>query len=118
MAAYRGLIRRWPMDPSVHSDLGNVLAHTGDLAGAIAEYNEVIRLNVRLSPNDGEAHANLAKILATGPDGVRDGKKAVEYASRACELSLWKEPRYIGILATAYAGPGTSPRRLSTRRRP
>jgi tetratricopeptide (TPR) repeat protein len=102
VAAYRGLVRRWPLDPKVRLEVGNVLGHAGDLGGAIVEYNAAILR----SPNDAEAHNTLAKVLAAGPDAVRAGKKAVEHASRACELSLWKEPRYIGILAAAYAEAG------------
>ncbi|MBW2174340.1 MAG: hypothetical protein JRF64_06815 [Deltaproteobacteria bacterium] len=34
---------------------------------------------------------------------VRDGAKAVEEATKANELTNWKNARYIGTLAAAYA---------------
>ncbi|HVK10136.1 MAG TPA: hypothetical protein VM597_15315, partial [Gemmataceae bacterium] len=43
---------------------------------------------------------------AVGPDGVRDGKRAVEHATRACELSNWVRPDCLDTLAAAYAATG------------
>ena len=37
---------------------------------------------------------------------MRDGKQAVVYATRACELSEWKNPICISTLATAHAAAG------------
>jgi hypothetical protein len=37
---------------------------------------------------------------------MRDGERAVEYATRACELSGWNEPSYLQGLAAAYAESG------------
>jgi hypothetical protein len=48
----------------------------------------------------------LAYLAAAGPDGVRDGKRAVEYAARACELSGRKDPDHIDTLAAAYGEAG------------
>src|SRR5262249_19208480 len=48
----------------------------------------------------------LAWLWATGPDGVRDGKRAVEAATRACELTDWKENEFLDTLAAAYAEVG------------
>ena len=36
----------------------------------------------------------------------RNGKKAVEYATKACELSKWKRPNSFDPLAAAYAEAG------------
>jgi hypothetical protein len=47
---------------------------------------------------------NLAWLLAECPDHpLRDGKKAVEFATRACRLSAWKDSYYLGTLGAAYA---------------
>ena len=49
----------------------------------------------------------LARIRATCPDGIwRDGKGAVEFATRACELTAWKETSSLDMLAAAYAETG------------
>ena len=37
---------------------------------------------------------------------VRDGKKAVEHARKACELTDWKLATHLGTLAAAYAQAG------------
>ena len=63
---------------------------------AIADYNEAIRID----PGDAEAYRDRARLLATCPDrGLRDAKLAVLSATKACELTRWKETaraRYSG----------------------
>ena len=50
---------------------------------------------------------NRAWLWATCPDAkCRDGKRAVESATRACELSEWKFAVFIDALAAAYAEAG------------
>jgi tetratricopeptide (TPR) repeat protein len=85
-----------------HFNLGLALQLVGDLDGAIQAFQSAIRIDAR----NAEAPATLAWILAAGPDGVRDGKRAVEYATRACELSAWGNPNHVAILAAAYAEAG------------
>jgi hypothetical protein len=49
----------------------------------------------------------LAWLLATCPDEkCRDGKKAVESALRACELTNWEVAGIIDTIAAAYAEAG------------
>ncbi len=55
-----------------------------------------------------EEHAgilnNLAWVLATSPkDEIRDGKKAIEFATRSCELTEYKAAHILSTLAAAYA---------------
>jgi tetratricopeptide (TPR) repeat protein len=53
------------------------------------------------------AHNNLAWLLAIAPQAeLRDGKKAVKHATRACELTSWKEAYCLGTLAAGYAEIG------------
>ena len=62
---------------------------------------------VQLNPQNAMAYNNLAWLLATGPQAVhRDGKKAVEYATKACELSEWKSSGNVDTLAAACAEAG------------
>jgi tetratricopeptide (TPR) repeat protein len=62
---------------------------------------------VELDPSSASAYNNLAWILATGPDAsVRDGAEAVHYATRACELTDWKDPGNLDTLAAAHAEAG------------
>jgi tetratricopeptide (TPR) repeat protein len=102
IAAFREAIRLDAKFAYKHRDRGNALGAEGDLDGAIAAYREAIKAD----PKDDSGHNSLAWLLAVGPDGVRDGNRAVEHATRACELSNWKEPNYIDTLAAAYAEAG------------
>jgi hypothetical protein len=46
-------------------------------------------------------------MLATYPkDGIRNGRKAVEMALRACELTQWERGAYLDTLAASYAESG------------
>jgi tetratricopeptide (TPR) repeat protein len=61
-----------------------------------------------LKPVDyAEAMNSLAWCRSTFAKSIlRDGKKAVEEATKACELSHWKNSSYIDTLAAAYAETG------------
>jgi tetratricopeptide (TPR) repeat protein len=60
-----------------------------------------------LKPEDTGVLNNLAWLLATSPDdAIRDGKRAIELARKACELTEWKEAHIISTLAAGYAESG------------
>jgi tetratricopeptide (TPR) repeat protein len=49
----------------------------------------------------------VAWALATSPqDELRDGKRAIELATKACELTKFEEPNVLDTLAAAYAEAG------------
>ena len=76
---------------------------TKDYEKALKDCDEAIRLDAKRVP----AYACQAWWLATCPDAkFRDGKKAVESATKACELSEWQDPTLLGNLAAAYAEAG------------
>jgi tetratricopeptide (TPR) repeat protein len=61
---------------------------------------------LRLS-REKDAYNEFAWLLATSTDAtLRDGKRAVLLASRACELTEWKLPEILDTLAAAYAEAG------------
>ena len=75
----------------------------GDANGAVADYTHTIELD----PKNAHAYNTLAWLLATcAQDRIRDGKKAVAYASKACEMADWKEPDFLDTLAAACAETG------------
>lgn len=75
----------------------------GDYRKAIADFESAIEND----PNSGLAYNNLAWLLATCPEAVfRDGKKAVEFANKACELAQWSDPEWVDTLAAACAEAG------------
>src|SRR5205823_4268592 len=70
---------------------------------ALADYQEASRL----APKNPSWHNSVAWLLATCPEGkIRNGKKAVEHATRACDLTGWKSPFYFDTLAAAFAEAG------------
>jgi tetratricopeptide (TPR) repeat protein len=70
---------------------------------ALADFDAAIRVN----PEFDEAYLRRAWLLATCPDArLRDPKKAVESATRACELTHWREPHDLGGLAAVCAETG------------
>ena len=81
------------------------------MAEAIVQYRE----GIRLDPNSPAGLNNLAWILVTQPDAaLRNGAEAVELASRACELTAFGQPVFLGTLAAAYAEAGQSDKAVET----
>jgi len=113
IAEIREAIRHDPKFAVAHDNLGLLLKAKGDVDGALAEFHEALRLD----PNSAGAHNNLAWLLAVGPDGVRNGKLAVVHATRACELTGWKNPGFIDTLAAAYASTGDFDRAVEYEKR-
>src|SRR5262249_39308990 len=100
------LLSRYLNDNKVavaYSARGIAFYHKKAYAKAITDYSEAIRLN----PQDALPFNNLDWVLATCPDDkVRDGKRAVQYATKACGLSNWKRFDSLDTLAAAYAEAG------------
>lgn len=72
-------------------------------AEAIADYNRALELQ----PKDSQMLNNLAWVLATSPDdAIRDGKRSVELAKRACEETEYKAAHILSTLAASYAETG------------
>ena len=50
---------------------------------------------------------NLAWVLATSPDeSLRNGRRAIELATKACEVTDYKQPHILSTLAAGYAETG------------
>jgi len=72
-------------------------------AETIRDYEAVVRID----PNFARAFSDLAWLQAACPeDEFCDGAKAIENATKACELTGWSDYRYIGTLAAVYAQIG------------
>jgi tetratricopeptide (TPR) repeat protein len=69
----------------------------------VAALEEVLKSD----PDDAFTLNGLARVLASCPDAsLRDGKMAVELATRACELNKWTGASFLDTLAAAYAETG------------
>ena len=98
-------IRLHPRDTAAYYNRGNVWSDKGEYDRAIADYDQAIRLN----PRDAAAHYGRAWLSATSPEAkYRDGKRAVESATTACELNQWNDPIQLNALAAAFAEAGDS----------
>jgi tetratricopeptide (TPR) repeat protein len=103
IADYDEAIRLDPRLAPAYIGRGIAWAYKKEYDKAIADHSEAIRLD----PKYAMAYNNRAWLWATCPDAkYRDGKKAVESATRACELSEWKEADPIAALAAASAEAG------------
>ena len=82
---------------------GSARQARGELRKAIENFRRAIELD----PKFARAHNNLAWLLATCADGeLRDGKQAVEHATKACELVDFRDAEYLDTLAAAHAESG------------
>ena len=86
-----------------HYNLGTILSDLGNYAAARAHFAEA----VRLAPGDPNVCNANAMLMAACPEAkFRDGKGAVQFATRACELTAWNDPLSLNALAAAQAEAG------------
>ena len=94
------------LDPRVaEAYLGRGICYEslGLWAEAVADFQEAISLGADKIP----ANKRLAWLYAACGDAkVRDGQKAVDYATKACGMADWKSPNCLESLAAAYAELG------------
>jgi|HubBroStandDraft_6_1064221.scaffolds.fasta_scaffold43653_4 tetratricopeptide (TPR) repeat protein len=75
----------------------------GDFKTALSIFDQALELD----PKDAVSWNDRAWFEATCPDAkYRNGKRAVEQATKACELSGWKETAILDTLAAADAEAG------------
>jgi len=68
---------------------------------------EVYERILKLNPADSGVLNNYAWLLATCPDDkIRDGKRALEMAVSACEITFYAEAHILSTLASAHAELG------------
>jgi tetratricopeptide (TPR) repeat protein len=83
----------------------------GRLADAASLFEDALaRFREQLGPDHADTLVivyELAWILATAPnDELRDGKRALELATEACELTGYKDAKILHTLGAAYAETG------------
>lgn len=92
-----------PDNPWTHVLLAGAFQANRQTSYSVLEYQEALRLRPDLVP----ALNDLAWIHATSlDDHFRNGAEAVRLAERACQITDYKEPMFIGTLGAAYAEAG------------
>ena len=87
--------------PLVHR--GDAWSKKGQYDKALADYQHALQVD----PNSADAYGRSAWLRATCPEArFRDGERAVANATKACELTAWKDCDCIDTLAAAYAESG------------
>lgn len=96
-----------PAEPELVSELLASRGNTLEVLGRYRESLDSFRSAVEAYEAHPGAHNNIAWIFSTIPlDSMRDGKKAIEHATRACELTDWKSAAFLDTLAAACAEAG------------
>ncbi len=107
--AYDQWIALQPKDWRAYRGRADTCLNLAKQAEAIADYEKAIQLE----PKDEGVLNNLAWVLATSPDPkLRNGKRALQLATRACELSHYKRAYILSTLAAAYAENGDFPQAI------
>jgi tetratricopeptide (TPR) repeat protein len=100
-----------------HEQLARLADRRSDMASAIAHKDQALMTMSTLSadfPKRDDYRDKVIRLsnsiawrLATSAsDQIRNGQRAVELASKACELTQYKKPVYVDTLAAAYAETG------------
>ncbi len=100
---YTESLRLNPQDPEAYFGRAAAWKDQKELPRAVEDYRQAIRLK----PDHLSVLNDLAWLLATAADGkLRDGKRAIEYSTKACELTKWQNSGFLDTLAAAYAEAG------------
>jgi tetratricopeptide (TPR) repeat protein len=101
--AYGSLLEADPGNVSAYRGRGDAYLSLGDQQHAIVDYDKALEVE----PNNSGVLNNLAWVLATSPqDDLRNGKRAVELGTKACDVTEYKQAHVLSTLAAAYAEAG------------
>jgi tetratricopeptide (TPR) repeat protein len=113
VADYTQALQLEPRNASAFNNRGLMHAARGQYDRAVADFTQASRLEPR-NPLPWRNHAWL--LASCRQEGVRDGKQAVQLATKACELSNWKDAASLGTLAAAQAETGNFPEAIRLER--
>jgi tetratricopeptide (TPR) repeat protein len=103
IALYDELLSKDPKNWQALRGRADAYLNVGQHAEAIADYEAA----VKIKPDDQEMLNNFAWVLATSPDDkLRDGKRSIELATKAAELSKFEAAHVLSTLAAGYAETG------------
>ncbi len=103
IADFQSALRLLPNFAQAYDERAVTRMHRREYDRALADLNKAIRIDPKLA----SAYSNRARLWASCPNArYRSGKKAVESATMACKLTVWKNAENITVLAAAYAEAG------------
>ena len=103
IADYSEVLRLDPRLAAAYVCRGAVWRLKGEYDKALVDFSEAIRFDAKMV----FAYSGRAWIWAACPDPrLRDGTKAIESATKACELTNWKDASSLETLAAASAEAG------------
>ena len=101
--AYTALLAEDPNECRALRGRGDLYLNAGRQTEAIADYEKALKLK----PKDYAVLNNLAWVLATSTDAkLRDGRRAIELATKACKETEYKLDYILSTLAAACAETG------------
>jgi len=103
VADFSEVIKLEPKAALAYNNRGYNRQMLGDHKNALSDFEQAIQLE----PKYGLAHQNMAWLLATADDAkIRNGKKAIQAATKACELDEYKNLGSLKALAAAFSEDG------------
>lgn len=103
LADFQSAIRLHPNFAQAYCERALTRMERKEYDRALADLNKAIRIDPTLA----SAYGVRAAFLASCPNArYRNGKKAVESATMACKLTVWKDAQNIAALAAACAEAG------------
>lgn len=111
IAYYRIVLRLDPNSALAHYQFGSALLNGKQENEALRELREALRL----SPESALTLDKLGWILSTSSDAsLRNGKEAIAFAERACQLTKNVNPITLSTLSAAYAEDGQFERAIAS----
>lgn len=100
---FTDVLKADPGNPIAVRGRADAYLNIGAHKKAVADYE----VAVKSAADDSGVLNNFSWVLATSPvDDLRDGKRALELALRACELTEYKAAHILSTLAASYAELG------------
>lgn len=98
-----------PVFSDAHFNLAIVTAGKGDFSQAVKHFNELVEISPKqLYALEARANTFISKSIK-----VRNSANAVAFALRACELTNYRSPNLLDVLAFSYAVAGRFPEAIA-----
>jgi tetratricopeptide (TPR) repeat protein len=111
VAFHRQAVKVAPNAVQAQFGLAELLRKLGRTEEAVEAYRNVIRIEPKMT----DTYNIAAWLMATHPEeSLRNGTEAVEWATRACELTENRNHHFLNTLAAAYAEAGRYEEAIAT----